>query len=164
MTSSDNQQTRHKPAVNVDELPVQKGSTYPPALGVRSEARIKRRMGDAFGLTQFGVNHIVLVPGCESALRHWHANEDELVYVLSGSPTLVTSDGEQPLTPGMCIGFKGGCPDGHHIVNKSDADVELLEIGTRMPNDPCFYPDDDLLWIEEPGGQVAAKKSGERYI
>jgi len=99
----------------------------------------------------------------QSALRHWHLNEDEFVYVLSGSPTLITSTSEQQLSPGMCVGFKGGVADGHHIVNKSDAPAELLEVGTRLDRDPCFYPDDDLMWLEEPDARVPRHKDGSRY-
>jgi hypothetical protein len=67
--------------------------------------RSKRRLGDACGLTRFGVNLVTLGPGGQSALRHWHTLEDEFVYVLSGEVVLVTNDGEQVLGPGACAGY-----------------------------------------------------------
>ena len=153
----------HRPAITASDVEVVRGTTYPAPLDANSSTRLKRRLGDAFGLTQFGVNHVILPPGCESSLRHWHATEDEFVYVLKGSPTLVTSAGEQVLQPGKCAGFQGGCPDGHHLVNRTDEDVEIVEVGTRLNADPCYYPDDDLLWVEEPGVRAPLHKSGERY-
>ena len=52
--------------------------------------REKRRLGDRFGLSQFGANLVLLRPGCWSAQRHWHSHEDERVYVVSGELVLVT--------------------------------------------------------------------------
>ena len=97
-----------------------------------------------FGLKSFGVNRTTLAPGAMSALRHWHEVQDEFVYVLSGHPALVTDAGETLLHPGMCMGFKGRDPDGHHLVNRTKEDVVYLEIGDRLPGDSAEYPDDDL--------------------
>src|ERR1700674_5893356 len=94
----------------------------PPQLGLfaaRLAGRQKRVLGDVFGLTNFGVNLTRLSPGAVSALRHAHTRQDELVYILEGEPTLVTSAGETPLRPGMCAGFKAGAGDAHHLVNRS---------------------------------------------
>ncbi|AUX37081.1 uncharacterized protein SOCE836_093000 [Sorangium cellulosum] len=83
-------------------------------------------------------------PGAMSALRHWHSVQDEHIYILSGHPTLITDAGETTLHLGMCMGFPGGDPDGHHLVNRSTEDVVYLEIGDRLPGDSGSYPDDDL--------------------
>jgi uncharacterized cupin superfamily protein len=106
--------------------------------------RSKQALGDRFGLTNFGVNRTTLAPGATSALRHWHSVQDEFVYILSGCAILVTDAGETRLEPGMCVGFKGGEPDGHHLLNRSDENVVYLEVGDRLPGDAGFYPDDDL--------------------
>jgi uncharacterized cupin superfamily protein len=106
--------------------------------------RHKQALGDLFGLTHFGVNRTTLEPGATSALRHWHSVQDEFVYILSGCPILVTEAGQTRLEPGMCVGFKGGEPDGHQLLNRSNEDVVYLEIGDRLPGDAGFYPDDDL--------------------
>lgn len=112
-----------------------------------------RRLGDAFGLTQFGVNLVRLAPGAASALRHAHSAEDEFVLVLEGAPTLITNDGEQLLAPGMAVGFPAGTGDAHHLVNRTGADVVFLVAGTKArEGDVVTYPDDDLRAEPGPGG------------
>jgi uncharacterized cupin superfamily protein len=94
-------------------------------------------------LTQFGVNLTRLKPGTAFALRHWHHNEDEFVYILEGELVLIEDDGEVLLRPGDAAGFKAGVPNGHHLINKSQRDAVYLEIGTRAPSDRAQYPDVD---------------------
>src|SRR3954471_20931270 len=95
-----------------------RGSGYPEPYRSRMGDRVKRRLGEACGLTRFGVNLVTLPPGGQSALRHWHTLEDEFVYVLDGEIVLVSEGGEQTLRPGDCAGYPGGKPDGHHLVNR----------------------------------------------
>lgn len=106
-----------------------------------------------FGLGTFGVNRTTLKPGAIAALRHWHSIQDEFIYILSGHPTLITDSGATTLQPGMCIGFKGGDPDGHHLVNKSMEDVVYLEIGDRLLGDTGTHPDDALEAIRGTDGE-----------
>ena len=105
------------------------GSTYPAPFGAPLAGREKRALGDALKLTQFGVNLVTLAPGTWSSQRHWHANEDEFIYVLDGEVTLVTDAGEKVLGPGMAAGFPAGKPDGHHLVNRSERPALYLEVG-----------------------------------
>ena len=135
---------KHGPVVASEVPPRAKASNYPQPFASRVAGRQKQALGDVFGLKNFGVNRTTLKPGAMSALRHWHGVQDELVYVLSGHPTLVTDAGETPLRPGMCMGFKGGDPDGHHLANRTKEDVVYLEVGDRLPGDSAEYPDDDL--------------------
>jgi uncharacterized cupin superfamily protein len=103
------------------------------------------RLGLAVGLSQFGVNLVVLDPGSISSLRHWHEAEDEFVYVLSGELTLVDNDGEHALRVGSYAGFQAGSPNAHHLVNKSSASASFLALGSRRPGvDTCHYPDNDI--------------------
>lgn len=125
--------------------------------------RVKQRLGDACGLTHFGVNLVTLGPGGQSALRHWHSHEDELVYVLSGEVTLITNEGEQVLGAGMYAGFPAGAANGHHFVNRGSAPAQYLEIGDRSPTDEAYYPDDDLMWLDTANGAIAAHKDGTPY-
>jgi len=134
-----------KPAVDAVSVEPRIGSGYPAPFSADCAAREKRRLGNVFGLTQFGVNLVRLPPGQWSSQRHWHHGEDEFVYVLEGEPTLVTDAGEQRLSPGMIAGFKAGVPDGHHLVNRSDRDVLYIEIGTRSELEEADYPDIDML-------------------
>ena len=103
------------------------------------------RLGNLVGLTQFGVNHVTLDPGSRSALRHWHEAEDEFVYVLSGSLTLIADNGEHTMEPGSFAGFPAGNANAHHLVNKSERPASYLAVGSRRPgNDVIHYPDDDF--------------------
>ena len=151
------------PALDPADVPEKRGSIYPEPFRSRMGDRMKRRLGDACGLTRFGVNLVTLGPGGQSALRHWHTLEDEFVYVLTGELVLVTNGGEQTLRPGMCAGYPGGKKDGHHFLNRSTAPATYLEIGDRTEGDNAFYPDDDLMWVEDENGTFAAHKDGRRY-
>lgn len=151
------------PALDPASVPERRGSTYPEPFRSRVGERVKLRLGDACGLTKFGVNLVTLGPGGQSALRHWHTLEDEFVYVLSGEVVLVSNAGEQVLKKGMCAGYPAGQRDAHHMINRGDVPARYLEIGNRIQGDNAFYPDDDLLWIEREEGMVAAHKDGRAY-
>lgn len=138
-------------------------STYPEPFASRMTGRVKQPLGDVFGLTNFGVNLTRLKPFGVSALRHAHAKQDEFIYVLEGTPTLVTDDGETLLSPGMCAGFKGGTGNAHHLVNKSANDVLYLEIGDRTPGETVTYPDDDIQGVQIDGFYRFVHKDGRRY-
>jgi uncharacterized cupin superfamily protein len=153
----------HLPAVDPGTVSEVRGSGYPEPLKSRMGDRAKRRLGDACGLTRFGVNLVTLGPGGQSALRHWHTLEDEFVYVLSGEVTLVTNDGEQTLGAGMCAGYPAGKRDGHHFINRRDAPATYLEIGNRIDGDNAFYPDDDLMWADAGDGVYGSHKDGRPY-
>jgi len=138
--------------VATEAPPRARPSGYPPDLLARVANREKRPLGDLFGLSVFGVNLTRLAPGAWSALHHQHGQQDEFVYVVEGTPTLVTDAGETTLAPGMCAGFPaGGSP--HHLENRSAADVLILEVGDRGPGDTVFYPDDDLAAVMGPDGK-----------
>ena len=126
--------------------------------------REKRALGDAFGLTTIGVNHTTLLPGKQSALRHFHTREDELIYVLAGEVVLVTDAGEQTLHAGMCVGFAAGVADGHCLVNRSDDPAVYLEISNRDADDSAVYPDDDLAYRKgADGGPIFTRKDGSSH-
>lgn len=135
-----------KPQVVVaaEARPRERSSNYPEPFAARMDGRIKRPLGDLFGLTNFGVNLTTLRPGAVSSLRHTHSRQDELVYILEGEPTLVSGDGETQLRPGMTAGFKAGSPDAHHLVNRTEHDVHYIEVGDRTDRDTITYPDDDI--------------------
>lgn len=141
-------------AIAADEVaPRTKPSNYPEPYASRMAGRIKRQLGDAFGLGNFGVNLVRLAPGAVSALRHAHTLQDEFIYILSGQPTLFTGSGETILRSGMCAGFRHGTGDGHHLVNNTQEIVIYLEVGDRTPGDAVSYPDDDICALQDEGGQ-----------
>jgi len=151
------------PALDPQSVPSRQGSSYPEPFKGPVEGRVKRALGEALGLTHYGVNHVRLEPGAWSAQRHWHSHEDEFVYVLEGEITLVTEQGEQLLGPGMAAGFPAGRADGHCLVNRSDAHALYLEVGDRRPEDAVHYPDIDLHLSGDSGGRTFKRKNGEPY-
>ena len=138
-------------------------SNYPEPFASRMSGRTKQPLGDLFGLTNFGVNLTRLKPSGVSALRHAHSKQDEFVYILEGTPTLVTDEGEIQLSPGLCSGFRGGSGNAHHLVNKSGNDVLYLEVGDRTPGETVTYPDDDIQGVQIDGKYQFARKDGRRY-
>lgn len=142
-------------------------SVYPAEIIARLDAQLhgreKRPLGDLFGLTNFGVNLTRLAPGAVSSLRHAHARQDEFIYILEGTPTLVTDRGETLLGPGLCAGFRAGSGDAHRLVNRSDSDVLLLEVGDRTAGDSVIYPDDDLAAQLVEGQWRFSHRDGSPY-
>ena len=151
-------------AVKADAVPPRtKPSNYPEPFFSRMLKREKRQLGDVFGLTNFGVNLTRLAPGACSSMRHAHSHEDEFVFVLEGTPTLVTNAGETELQPGMCAGFAAGGDDAHQLVNRGTSDVVYLEIGGRNADDTVDYPDDDLALQRIDGQYRYFHKDGQPY-
>ncbi|HMM51461.1 MAG TPA: cupin domain-containing protein [Burkholderiaceae bacterium] len=157
------EENRPVAVVAAEVAPRTRPSNYPEPFASRMAGRLKRQLGDVFGLTNFGVNLTRLAPGAISALRHSHSRQDEFVYVLEGTPTLVTESGETRLRPGMCAGFKAGEGGGHQLVNRGSGEVLYLEIGDRTAGDGVFYPDDDIEAHLEAGVWRFRRKNGEPY-
>jgi uncharacterized cupin superfamily protein len=147
--------------IDIAEVKVRRGSGYPSPHDQPCAARERKALGDAGGLTRFGVNLLTLAPGAWSSQRHWHSVEDEFVWVLSGEVTLITDAGEEILRPGDCAAFKAGEADGHHLVNRSAAPATVLEVGNREAVDGCDYPDIDM--IARPGEDFYRHRDGTPY-
>ncbi len=151
------------PKIDIAKLPVDSRSNYPEPLNRAVVGRERKRLGNAAGLDQFGVNLTRLKPGAASSLRHWHEKEDELVYILEGEVMLIEDDGETVLKAGDAAGFKANVPNGHHLVNKSGRDAIFLEIGTRSKHERAEYPDLDLVMIRDDKGGHFNHKDGTPY-
>ena len=140
-----------------------RGSNYPSPFDEPCRERSDRSLGDAFGLSDFGVHLLVLAPGVWSSQRHWHSQEDELIYVLEGAPSLITDDGENILAPGDVAGFPAGSENGHHFVNNTDAPAKLLVVGGRKARDDAFYSDVDMQILQRGQGGSYTTRDGEPY-
>lgn len=149
--------------VAADVPPRTRPSNYPEPFASQMAGREKRRLGDLFSLSNFGVNLTRLLPGASSALRHAHSKQDEFVYILLGHPVLVTDAGETQLSPGMCAGFKAGTGNAHQLINRTSEDVQYLEVGDRSAGDSAAYPDDDLQAVLVEGQWQFAHKDGSPY-
>ncbi|HEY5106833.1 MAG TPA: cupin domain-containing protein [Caulobacteraceae bacterium] len=148
--------------IDLDAVPTRSGSGYPPPYNAPVMARSRKRLGQAAGLTEFGVNLLTLPPGAWSSQRHWHSHEDEFIFVVEGQVTLVTDAGEEILSAGDSAGFKAGDPDAHHLVNRSERDSVVLEVGNNDGDrDRCVYSDADM--IAEPGEDHFRRRTGEPY-
>lgn len=132
------------PKLELTSLPTRIGSNYPAPFDALCAGRARTTLGTAGGLTDFGINLTQLPPGSGSSQRHWHSEEDECLYVLSGELVLITDAGEQLLQAGDCAAFPKNLPDGHQLINRSSAVASYLEIGSRSKTDVCSYPDIDL--------------------
>ena len=130
------------------------GADHPVATGAKAQPRRKQRLGDAFGLSDFGVNRVELDPGVWSSIPHFHSREDEFVYVVAGELTLVSGAETRTLRPGDCAGFPAGLKRPHHLENRSADRAVYLEVGSRHPDaDECDYPGEDLRVAHHADGR-----------
>jgi uncharacterized cupin superfamily protein len=149
------------PKVEVATVPESKGTGYPAPFDKPCAQRVRQRLGNAGGLTDFGVNLMHLPPGNWSSQRHWHSHEDEFVYVLAGEVTLIEDGGATTLRAGDCAAFPKGTGNGHHLINKSDAMAIYLEVGSRWPADLTTCSDVVMMSANADGRVV--HKDGTAY-
>ncbi len=150
--------------IDPEVILAQTGTNYPEPFRAVVEGRSRKRVGEAAGLKNFGVNLTTLEPGAQSALRHWHSAQDEFVYVVQGELTLITNEGEQQLVAGEMAGFAAGVANGHHLVNRSGRPAVYLEVGDRTFPDRADYPDEDLVCVPTAeGSRRFEHKSGQPY-
>jgi uncharacterized cupin superfamily protein len=152
------------PKIDVASVPVDSGYTYPDPFWKVQVGRSRQRLGNAVGLSQFGVNLARLKPGAWSSQRHWHKNEDEFVYVLQGEVVLCEDGGETVLKAGDAAGWKANGGNGHCLVNRSDRDALVIEVGSRIARESVVYSDIDMLLERDGNGRVQyLHRSGEPY-
>src|SRR5260370_22352271 len=148
------------PKIDISTVPAQQIASYPKKFAAVIAGRDKQRLADAVGLTQFGVNITRVKPGSASALRHWHEQEDEFIYMLEGELVLAENEGETVLRPGDAAGFKAGSGIGHCLINRSTRDAIYLEIGTLAASERVHYCDVDLILERDGSGRRHLSKSG----
>ena len=142
------------PKIDIAAVPEISGTDYPPPFDAAPAGRVKKRLGDAGGLADFGVNLVRLPPGGWSSQRHWHSHEDEFVIVFQGELTLVEDGGETVPRAGDSAAFPKASGNGHHMINRSAAVAVYLEVGSRAPADVTTYPDIDMLVAAADGRYV----------
>ena len=151
------------PKIDIASVKVEVSTGYPEPYRAVVAGRLRQRLGNVVGLDQFGVNLTRLKPGAQSAQRHWHAAEDEFVFVVEGMLVLCENDGETVLEAGEAAGFKAGVANGHCLINRSAQDAVFLEVGTRLGREQVDYPDIDLRFRKDANGMSYTRKSGEPY-
>ena len=148
------------PKLDLDSIEQTNRTVYPQPFAAAMTKRLFRRLAPAAGLTDFGASHVVLQPGGISSQRHWHEGEDELVVMLAGEAVLVEEEGETIMRAGDVAAFAKGVANGHHLVNRSDADCVFVAIGRGAATD-CHYPDIDLHL--KGGTERYLRKDGTPY-
>jgi uncharacterized cupin superfamily protein len=157
---SQEQTAENPPWTIAAEMPPRaKPSSYPAQFAILMAGRVKRPLGDVFGLSRFGVNLTVLEPGSASSLHHNHSAQDEFIYVLQGKPTLYLGDEIFELAAGFCAGFKAG-GRAHHLENRTNEQVIIIEVGDRTQGDTVNYPKDDLAAALIEGKWRFTRKDG----
>ena len=151
------------PKIDLDQAPAHTGTSYPEPFASRVGDIRRVQLGDAVGLTQFGVNLTTLAPGRVSSVRHWHEHEDELVFIVEGEVVLIEEGAETVLRAGDAAGFKAGVANGHHLENRSDSPARFLEIGHRAETEIGHYPDDDLAYAKDANGRGFTRKDGSSF-
>ena len=151
------------PKIDIDTIPIDTSTGYPPPFNKAVEGRSRKRLGRAAGLSQFGVNICTLRPGAASSQRHWHEKEDEFVYVLAGEVVLCEDGGETVLRSGEAAAWKAGVTNGHCLINRSDCDAVFIEVGTRASAERAFYPDIDMMVTRGEKGARYTRKNGEPF-
>jgi len=151
------------PKIDIPNVKVEVFTGYPAPFRDAVAGRERKRLGNAVGLDQFGVNLTRLKPGAASSQRHWHEAEDEFVYIVEGEVVLCENDGETALRPGEAAGWKAGVANGHCLINRSARDAVYLEIGARAKHDRVDYPSIDMRVVKDDSGMHYLHKSGEPY-
>ena len=151
------------PKIDIAIIPVDTVTNYPDPFWKPLAGRARKRLGNAVGLTQFGVNLTTLQPGAWSSQRHWHRNEDEFIYVLEGELVLREDHGEAVLKPGDTAGWRANGGIGHCLINRTQQDAVYLEIGTRLINETVVYSDIDMRLERDKTGARYLHKTGEPY-
>lgn len=149
------------PKIDMAAVPARQGAGYPAPFDQPCAGRVRRRLGDAGGLTDFGLNLMHLPPGNWSSQRHWHSHEDEFVYVLSGELILVEDGGETVLRAGDGAAFPKNSRNGHHMINRGTEPATYLEVGSRQPMDLTTCSDIDMMSANADGRFV--HKDGTPY-
>lgn len=147
------------PKLDVEAIPQSNATGYPAPFDEAVEGRWWRRLAPIAGLTQMGASHVVLKPGAWSSQRHWHEGEDELVIMLSGEAVLIEDNGETIMRPGDVAAWPAGVQNGHHLVNRTDADCVFIAIGTGDRSKGGSYSDIDMTF----GDDGYFRKDGTPY-
>jgi len=148
------------PKLDLSDIAPYSGSIYPKPLDQEVAGRSSLKLGMAGGLTQFGVNIVILAPGARSSMRHWHEEEDEFVMILEGTCIMVTNAGETEMHPGDCAAFPAGDADTHHFINRTATEARFLVVGTKAPREVAHYPDHDLKVTVDAGQAVFTYEDG----
>lgn len=136
------------PKLDLEAIEPTNRTGYPPPFNEPVQGRWQRRLGALAGLTELGASHVTLKPGAWSSQRHWHEGEDEFLVMLAGEAVLIEDEGETVLRPGDCVAWPKGVRNGHHLVNRSDADCVFVCLSAGEDRGGS-YSDIDMRWTAD---------------
>ena len=148
------------PKLDLSQIARESGTSYPGKLARAVDGRSWQALGDAGGLTQYGVNLVHLEPGAVSSLRHYQMQQDEFAMVTQGELVLIENEGETILRPGDCAAWPAGVANGHQLANRSGQRATFLVIGTRTETETVFYSDVDMMVTADTTGDHFTRQDG----
>jgi uncharacterized cupin superfamily protein len=111
-------------------------TSQPPGYKVRGE-----QVGRAAGSERLGASLYEIPPGSSICPYHWHSANEEMLVVLSGTPTLRTPEGERELAEGEVVAFPVGAQGAHKVTNNSATDQRVLMVSEMNDPEVAVYPD-----------------------
>ena len=128
------------------------------------EKRRARWFGHPLGADKLGASLIDLLPGAPDGPLHMHYGVEEMFFVLAGTPTVRTPDGEERLAPGDVVYFPEG-PDGlHDFSNPTDEPVRYLAISSQRFPDVVAYPERGVAWVATRHPERPVPEGGDTGI
>lgn len=115
-------------------------------------------IGKRLGASRMGMTVYELPPGQAVCPYHLEWTDEEWLFVLAGTPTLRTPEGERVLAPGDAVCFPVG-PDGAHLVRANDGPARIAIMSTKNPVGIAEYPDSDKVGVWADGTHYMLRRS-----
>ncbi len=125
----------HRAALSVD-------GDEPPGYGSRYA-----QIGGGIGGEHLGGTLFELEPGQHAGPYHWEAALEEWLWVLEGSPSVRTPEGERRLRPGDIVCFPVGPAGAHKVTNAGQERARIVMLSNRAIPNAIVYPDSDKVAV-----------------
>ncbi len=112
--------------------------------------RLAKNLSQGVGLERIGVHLVRLAPGRDSTTHHFHAADEEFLYIISGHGTAKIGSEYHELGPGDFMGFPAPS-QAHSMHNSSNEDLIYLMGGEKWPVDVVYYPDQQKTMLKSNG-------------
>jgi uncharacterized cupin superfamily protein len=113
-----------------------------------------KRLGQYGGGSQVGVGIDIMKPGQYSNRFHYHLREEEHVFILKGSATLVLGNRRYVMKERDYCCFPAGQRAGHHLFNHTEENCVFMTIGDNNPDDIACFPNSGKARIRASGKTV----------
>jgi uncharacterized cupin superfamily protein len=110
--------------------------------------RIRTRfLGQPLGAKELGASVHELLPGSTGFHLHAHYGMEEMFFVLSGTPTLRTGDGDDAFEPGDAVFCPRGLAGLHTFTNPTGRPARILAVSTAPIPEVVYYPELGKVWV-----------------